>query len=74
MNISDRILKTIKKIAIDRNITEESVTYNEIAVEQAIELNKLNKMKKNKLKERIELLENKICTLSENNHKLQNNT
>ena len=46
MNISERILKTIKKIALERNIPEDDVTYNQIAVEQAIELNNLFELRK----------------------------
>lgn len=46
MTISDRILKTIKKIALDRNIHEDSVSYQQIAVEQAIELNNLFELRK----------------------------
>ena len=45
MTISDRILKTIEKIALERNIPEDDVTYNQIAVEQAIELNNLFDMR-----------------------------
>jgi len=41
MNISDRILKTIKKIASELKIPEDDVTYKQIAVEQAIELDAL---------------------------------
>jgi len=41
MDITERILKTISKIAKDENRRESSVTWNEIAVEQAIELNAL---------------------------------
>lgn len=41
MDISERILKTISKIAKDENRRESSVTWNEIAIEQAIELNAL---------------------------------
>jgi len=41
MDISERILKTISKIAKDKNTPEDGVTWNEIAIEQAVELNVL---------------------------------
>jgi len=41
MDISERVLKTIRKIAINRNIPEDRVTWEQIAKEQAIELNDL---------------------------------
>lgn len=41
MDISERILKTISKIAKDENRRESSVTWNEIAIELAIELDSL---------------------------------
>ncbi len=41
MNITDRISKTIKKIALEKNRPEDEVSWKDIAVEQAIELNDL---------------------------------
>ena len=46
MSISETIIKTIKKIALDKSKSEDDVTWQEIAVEQAVELENL---KNNKL-------------------------
>ena len=50
MNITDRINKTITEIAKEKNKTEENVTWNEIAISQAIELNTLQNKLNNNIK------------------------